>query len=101
MQDKLMRLVSVLFFGLIIFLVFGLIGAKTGQPSVTFWLGLILFGLIIASQFTAAVSKASGKAQSEVVRDFFSVNRNALVGGVIVIGVLLATVLLVLMAMGH
>lgn len=101
MQDKLMRLVSVLFFGLIIFLVFGLIGAKTGQPSVTFWLGLILFGLIIASQFTAAVSKASGKAQSEVVRQFFAQNRNALVGGGIVFALLLAIVTSMLVAMGR
>ncbi len=99
MQDKLIRLVSVLFFGLIIFLVFGFIGAKTGQPGVTFWLGLILFGLVIAAQFTAAMSKPSGKTQSEAVRDFFGKNSNALIGGLIVFGIVLAIVFTILMAM--
>ncbi len=99
MQDKLIRLVSVLFFGLVIFLVFGFIGAKTGQPGVTFWLGLILFGLVVASQFTAAMSRSSGKAQSALVRDFFAENRNGLVGGLIVFGVLLAIIFTVLMAL--
>jgi hypothetical protein len=98
MQDKLMRLVSVLFFGLIIFLVFGFVGAKTGEASVTFWLGLILFGLVIAAQFTAGFGKPSAKAQSEVVRDFFAENRNALVGGMVVVGVALAIILTVLVA---
>jgi hypothetical protein len=99
MQDKLIRFVSVLFFGLVIFMVFGLIGVKTGETGVTFWLGLILFLLIIAAQFTSSMSKSIGKGQSEVVREFFVENRNAMVGGMIVVGVLLAIVLTVLMAL--
>jgi hypothetical protein len=99
MQDKLIRLVSVLFFGLIIFLVFGFIGVKTGETGVTFWLGLILFGLVIASQFTSAMGKSANKSQSEVVRDFFAENRSALIGGMVIIGVVLAIVFTVLMAM--
>lgn len=101
MQDKLYRLVSALFFGLVIFLVFGLIGAKTGQPGVTFWLGLILFGLVLASQFTAGIGKSSGKAQSVVVREFFAQNRAALIGSLIIVAVLLAIVLTVLMVAGR
>ncbi len=101
MQDKLIRLVSVLFFGLIIFLVFGFIGVKTGETGVTFWLGLILFGLVIAAQFTSAMGNTSGKTQSEAVRDFFEQNRNALVGGMIIVGVVLAIVFTILMAMSR
>jgi hypothetical protein len=99
MQDKLIRLVSVLFFGLIIFLVFGFIGVKTGETGVTFWLGLILFGLVIASQFTSAMGKSSNKTQSEVVREFFVENRNAMIGGIIIFGIVLAIVFTILMAM--
>ena len=101
MQDKLYRLVSVLFFGLVIFLVFGFIGTKTGQPGVTFWLGLILFGLVIASQFTVSIGKSSGKSQSVVVREFFAQNRAALIGSLIILAVLLAIVLTVFMAAGR
>lgn len=99
MQDKLIRLVSVLFFGLIIFLVFGFIGAQTGQPSVTFWLGLILFSLVIVAQFTAAMGKSSGKSQSQTVREFFSKNFNALIGGLIVFAIVLAIVLTIFAGM--
>ncbi len=95
MQDKLYRLVSVLFFGLVIFLVFGLVGIKTGQPGVTFSLGLILFGLVIASQFTVNIGKSSGKAQSVLVREFFAQNRAALIGGLIIVAVLLSIALIV------
>jgi signal transduction histidine kinase len=99
MQDKLIRLVSVLFFGLVIFLVFGFIGMKTGSSGTTFWLGLILFLLVVAAQFTSRMGKASGKSQSQAVRDFYKLNRNAMVGGLILFAVLLGIAYTIMMAM--
>jgi hypothetical protein len=100
MQDKFTRFVSALFFGLMIFLVFGFVGVKTGGTDVTFWLGLILFGIVIAAQFTSSMSKSLGKGQSEILRTFFAQNRNAIVGGTIVVGVLLAIVFIAFTALG-
>jgi 4-hydroxybenzoate polyprenyltransferase len=97
MQDNFGRLVKICFYGMLILIGFLAAGAEAGSFGVPAVLGIALFLILIAMQFTSRMMKSRSETQGPTMAQTFAANK----GGVIMLLVIaLATIVVVFKAFG-
>lgn len=95
MQDNLIRLVRICFFGLIVVLGIMLAASKSGTMSVPVFLGVIFFVLFLLMQFSPMLRRASSTGGAESAKASFAGST----GGVITLTlIVLATLFIAIKA---